>query len=298
MKLSLIVLTNFYPAAQQAVRYADALASTLGSRLVLLHVDRGFHMDPYLFPGEAWRRQALEEQEETGTQLERLAGQLRAPATVAQAPDLEADVLRDLAQRHHPALFVLGQAAPGTAAPEDLNATALQMLRTTQLPVLLVPAGTTAPALPRRVMVAVDSEEFRLTDAAACVSCLLANRDLEPTVVHVSAVEDDQLCTNALRAAQRSGLLAGMPKADLRGYESEHPAEGILAAIRDTQADLVVLPARRRSYLNQLFHRSVTAQVVRQSPVPVLLVPALEPAAPREHAHPHEADDQLSWPRN
>ncbi|QKG55273.1 universal stress protein [Hymenobacter sp. BRD128] len=41
----------------------------------------------------------------------------------------------------------------------------------------------------------------------------------------------------------------------------------------DTQADLVVVLARQRSYWGGLFHRSVTGQLLTHSPVPVLVLP-------------------------
>jgi nucleotide-binding universal stress UspA family protein len=52
------------------------------------------------------------------------------------------------------------------------------------------------------------------------------------------------------------------------------PAPGVLQAVADTQADLLVLIARPRSFWSGLFHRSVTAAVLRRSTVPVLLLPA------------------------
>jgi hypothetical protein len=53
MRFSLIVLANFYPAAQHAIQYADALASAQGGRIVLLHVNRASLYDPYVFAGKS-----------------------------------------------------------------------------------------------------------------------------------------------------------------------------------------------------------------------------------------------------
>ena len=66
----------------------------------------------------------------------------------------------------------------------------------------------------------------------------------------------------------------------LRGYEHDNYAEGVLLAVEDTQADLVVVLARQRSYLGELFHRSVTAQLLERCPVPVLVLPVAAEAAP------------------
>jgi hypothetical protein len=93
---------------------------------------------------------------------------------------------------------------------------------------------------------------------------------------------------------QHSGLIQGLPEPALRGYQAEQPAEGVLAAIRDTNADMVVVLARSRSYLGELFHHSVTAEVLRRSPVPVLAVPAAEPTAGQRRQAHHAADNMLA----
>ena len=55
---------------------------------------------------------------------------------------------------------------------------------------------------------------------------------------------------------------------------ADRPADGILHAAQADKTDLVVMLARPRSFWGQLFHRSVTAEVLLHSPVPVLVLPA------------------------
>ena len=52
----------------------------------------------------------------------------------------------------------------------------------------------------------------------------------------------------------------------------------MLAAVQDTKADVVMVLARQRSYVGQLFQRSVTARLLAHCPAPVL-VPVLPIAA-------------------
>ena len=54
----------------------------------------------------------------------------------------------------------------------------------------------------------------------------------------------------------------------------------MLRAVAEAEADLLILIARPRSFLGRLFHRSVTARVLRACPVPVLLLPADGPDQP------------------
>ena len=52
MTPSLLILTDFFRAANGALDYATHLAGPLGARLVLLHVRRDSVLDPEMFTGE------------------------------------------------------------------------------------------------------------------------------------------------------------------------------------------------------------------------------------------------------
>ena len=292
--LSFIVLTSFYPEAQRAVCYADALAGGVGGRLLLLHANRISFVDPYIFAGESWRRQELADEPGIKAMLAQMAEQLHTPATVELLTDLLPAAARALTRQHNPALFVVGRPTAEAAAPDQVSLMLLELLRAVQLPLLLVPQRTGAATPPRRVLIAADSEVFALPRAADGVKQLLHQLVPHVAIVHVSGIEDDENCARARHAVELSGLTTGLPSVEPRGYQYDRPADGILAALDDTGADLVLLLARQRSYLGELFHHSVTAEVLRRSPVPVLAVPATEPvAAHRRQAH-HAADNMLA----
>ncbi|SHJ81583.1 Nucleotide-binding universal stress protein, UspA family [Hymenobacter daecheongensis DSM 21074] len=274
MSLTLIAFAGFYSAARQAVRYADALAQALRANLVLLHVNRASLFDPYELVGEAYREEELTRQTDTAATLYEQAAALRTPATVELATDLLPVVAQDLAARYRPALFVLGQPHHEHAAAASVAQACAELLRAGHYPLLLVPATATAAPPPRRVLIAADREAFALAPTAHPLHQLLAGLGATVVVAHVSSgVQDDAGCAAALRAVQASGLLADLPTPELRGYEHDDYADGLLAAVQDTGADLVLVMARERSYLGELFHRSVTARLLAHCPVPVLVVP-------------------------
>lgn len=75
----------------------------------------------------------------------------------------------------------------------------------------------------------------------------------------------------AERQADEVMAAAQLPKADAMG-EVGDPAEAILRAAQECGADVVVVGSHDRNWLGRLFTRSVTNEVVRESPVPVLVV--------------------------
>jgi nucleotide-binding universal stress UspA family protein len=272
MPLTFVVLAGFYPAARRAIQYADALAQTLRGQLVLLHVNRASLYDPYALLDENLREEELSRQSDTAAALYRQAGELATPATVEVATDLLPEVAQDLATRYGPAVFVLGHAGAAT-----LVAACAELLRAGQYPMLVVPVTAAAVGVPQRLLIAADQEPFALAATARPLLQLVSTLGTSITVAHVSKdVEDDAGCAAALRAVQLSGLVAGLPTPGLRGYEAGSYAEGLIMAVQDTAAELVLVLARQRSYVGDLFHRSVTAQLMADCPVPLLVLPTTE----------------------
>ncbi|SFP94598.1 universal stress protein [Hymenobacter arizonensis] len=277
MAISLIVFAGFYPPARRAVQYADLLAQAVGGRLVLLHVNRASLFDPNDLVAQGYHQQELARQTDTAAILYQQAEGLLTTATVEVATDLLPAVAQDLAYRYQPALFVLSQADEDRPAA-DLLTSCVEILRAGNFPLLVVSPAAPVEYLPRRILIAADRESFALGPEAEALRPLLARPGVEVIVAHVSSgVEDDEGCALALRAVQASGLVQGLPVPELRGYQHAHYAQGILAAALDTRADLVVVLARQRSYLGDLFHRSVTAQLLESCPVPVLVLPTAAP---------------------
>ena len=280
MSLSLIVFGGFYEPARHAVHYADTLAQALGARLVLLHVNRASQFDPYALMGESYRQQELARQADATAALYRLVASLSTPTAVEIATDLLPAVAQQLAARYAPALFVLGVPEADHPAAATLAPACVELLRAGHFPLLLVPPGGATARVPHRFLIAADREPFALAPAAQPLRHLLDQLATDVVVAHVtSGVEDDAGCGLAQRAVLDSGLAGGLVP-ELRGYEHDDYVEGLLAAVADTRADLVLLVARQRSYLGELFHRSVTARLLKRCPVPVLLLPAAAEAPP------------------
>ncbi len=279
MALSLIVFAGFYPPARRAIEYADILAQALNGGLVLLHVNRASLFNSSdLVAQEGYHQQELARQTDTAAILYQQAEGLQTTATVEVVTDLLPAVAQDLARRYQPALFVLSQADEDRPAAADLLTSCVEILRAGSYPLLVVSTTVPAEHPPRRILIAADREPFTLTSEAAALRPLLALPGAEVVVAHISiGVEDDEGCALALRAVQASGLVEGLPTPELRGYQHEQYAEGVLAAALDTRADLVVVLARQRSYLGDLFHRSVTAQLLEKCPVPVLVLSTAAP---------------------
>jgi nucleotide-binding universal stress UspA family protein len=77
-----------------------------------------------------------------------------------------------------------------------------------------------------------------------------------------------------LDSVVRTGLTVDLPPVETHIIKHDSAVEGILRAAKPEMYDLLVLIARQRSFMSSLFHRSVTAQVLLRSELPVLVLPA------------------------
>ena len=274
MTPSLLILTDFFRAANRALDYATNLARPLGARLVLLHVRRDSVLDPEMFTGKLSNLDS----EAMNMALSSIANDLPVPVVVEVGHGRVDFAVADAVSRHHPSLVVLGHPDTEGTPDELVSTTALDLLRTAPYPMLVVPHNVQSTHPPRRVLLAVDGEAFSLGRHAGAARQLLDVLKAEVTVLHVEEHAGPTAATaGALATVEATGLTMGLPQ-PIRTLSvvAPAPAEAILQAAKPADFDLVVLIARPRSFLGELFHHSVTAQVLLHSAVPVMVLPAAE----------------------
>lgn len=273
MAAPFLVLTDFTPAADQALRYAAALAAPIQAPLLLLHIRRETLLDPDAFNGSI---RHLSEGEVAAALLARTQP-LGVPVTVESAVDGVEAAVADAVRRHAPSLVVLGKPDTETTPDELVSSTSLKLLRATRTPLLVVPVGSQAQVPPHAITVAADNSPISLKTQSEGIRKLLVYLKPRLTVAHVAEPENSDTCTGALDAVTASGMLAGIEtRIHTHGVRHRRVWEGVLQAAQETRAELLVLIVRRRSFLGQLFSRSVTSDVILHGHLPVLLLPALD----------------------
>ncbi|NVO85738.1 universal stress protein [Hymenobacter terrestris] len=274
-----VVFVDLSAGAARAAHYAALLGAPRQVRLELVNVcqapmlssELAFVPMPYVARLQADADAALQE----------LAEDLPVAAGASVLMPPLTDAVQQAITRFHPLLLAMGLSAEPGLLDQLLNNQALPVLRATHRPLLLVPEAGPPPAMPRRVLVAVDGEHFAFGEAALALAPLLASWQADFSVVHVRPALDGEAEPAGQYMRVGEPLRQLMPSATApQLYDADDPAATILRAHAELQADLLILIARPRSFLGRLFHRSVTAQVLRGSSVPVLLLPAHGPGVP------------------
>ncbi len=271
MASPLVVLTDFYAVANPALTYAAELAGPLEAEIVLLHA----RYDALLAPLDALPYAPVSSQT-TDQALQRLAEEQPVHTLVEVSERELPEAVRAAVLRHHPLVLVLGRPGGADTPVEVMTSTAQTLLSTMPYPLLLVPApagGETPP--PRRLLLAVDGQPFELHPYQDVLRQLLGVAGGTLSVVRVADSSHPRLGVEAiLRSVAPNNLTDELTPELLAEVAYPSVVGGILAEAERQQADLLVVVARRHSLLGRLFHRSITAQLLEQSPLPVLVLPA------------------------
>lgn len=294
----ILVPTNFSSRADAAFALGLHLARRLGAEVVLFHVLTPLETDVwsplYYIPEEKVLRDDLDaiitrllddvmaRHDTDGVPVTRriTRGNLAAPAIVAGAADVEAD------------LVVMGTHGRRGLRRALLGSVADEVVRTADCPVLLAREGATAPhpEAIERILLPVDMSDdgwaaLPLADALAR-ACgaqmdLLHVVDVFPTsglyglyyapaaeiMPHVAAQArtDMQPCLDALAAA---GTVAAAH------VEIGPPGDGIVHFAGAHPVDLIVMASHGHTGLTRFMLGGVAEKVTHAAPCPVLVVPA------------------------
>lgn len=270
-----LVPLDFSDQADRALPVACTVAEQLGARLGAVVVT-----DPGLDPGPDDREARLRARR-AGCDLDR---------TVLRTDD---DVAAGLlaAAPSSATLLCLATRARGAAAGLVLRSVGEEVICRSAGPVLAVgPAVPPGPAAPlQRIVGCVDGEEDRLTERlldtmaewAAALRC-------ESHLVRVAAPRT--LANRALDARERLDdvarrLWARGELATSALVADDDVSAGIVRALARRPGTLCVMASHGRSGLQRLTLGSVTLEVLRRAPVPVLVVPARAAATPPSPSH-------------
>jgi nucleotide-binding universal stress UspA family protein len=288
----IVVAVDGSDTAQEALRWAVALAEALGAEVVAVHAVgllEALH-DPGM-PEHAWRA-GLRDVVET-TWCAPLA-KARCPHRVELRDGHPVDVVLGAADDEHAVLLAMGSRGVGANPAMALGSTSLRVLQAARVPVLVVPdpregASPAGRVALRHILVGLDRSEpsFAALELASDVADLLGGSlsvlevidhvppfPLGPSTAVTGKGEE--------RALERVVAFLESEVRDIRtggvGVQviarSGDPAATLLEIADDVDADLVVVGTRGRGGPAELLLGSVARTVADRARRPTLVVPA------------------------
>jgi len=92
-------------------------------------------------------------------------------------------------------------------------------------------------------------------------------------IAHMSVTERDEMLASSKAVATRAAEEAGLPDAETVGLYGD-PAEAVIDEAVRCGASVIVITAHHRGWLDSMLHHSVSRDLEKESPVPLLVVPA------------------------
>jgi nucleotide-binding universal stress UspA family protein len=296
---SILVPLDGQALAEQALPIACAAARRSGATLHLVTVQPP--LPPLVLASDA-AGVAQQVQEETARAMrayvEQAAGNVRASdlgvtATLLEGPPAErlAAYVRD----HLIELLVMTSHGRGGFSRMWLGSVADRLLRTIEVPLLLLRPHDGAPATAyRRILVAVgERAELEVVEPALTLGALLGTTSYVlahvveplPPVMSPMPMHQPNIWPQWIEARHRAAVAFLEPLAqrlcargvstDTRVVVGGPPAAELLDLARTSGADLIAMGTHGRRGLERLVLGSVADKVVRGSDVPVLVTPLL-----------------------
>jgi nucleotide-binding universal stress UspA family protein len=253
MSASIVVLTSPHVSASLATDYAIQLGNTLGASVRLLPTG----------PLPDW----------TGPPEHVLAPRQLPTGAAALAQYPPQSTLAATAAIRQALVVVVPRPSP-TGLSAWLTNNVLALLQANSPPVLVLPPQAAGRVPPLRIALAADGDAFELTHRHSMMQALLFTLPIHLHVVHVPGPNEPFSGFDALQTFSTCGLAPRTVFAELSEVPASSPAAGILLGVQQAHADLLVLIVRRRSLWQPHFAQGVTASLLWQSPVPVLLLAA------------------------
>ena len=250
---------------RHAANVAAHFARRLGAELVLVHV-----VVPQTSPRD-WRTvMARDVTEAVTSDLAQISDERRKVWVTSGIP---AEELVRIGREIVCDLIIVGHSRRRPFAGALVDATHGRLLRTTEVPVMVVPPGAD-PSFDGPVMLACDVSTEPLP-VAATAGRLAAALGAPLTVVNVKPRRTSGWRTyDVMRRHRDAAMVAGGRRLSI-DYHERHgrPGEELAAAAAELDATAAVVAPREGSLRRRLFRRSVTKELTRRSHRPVVVVP-------------------------
>ena len=273
----ILCLVDLSPASRLVLCWARLFAQSFASRIEVLHA---FEPPQFVIEGQDQAQLEL-----TKTELHGAVGRLAQEVLGNQVPyhivveeGHPVQVVMTRLALHLPDLIVMGSHGHDGMARVLLGSVAENVVLVARCPVLIVKGTEPADTRLKLIMCPVDFGESAAESLqVAAVLAAIMRSKLEI----VAAVGEAEIA-----GAAKERLYAWVPEGIRRMCDVSEiafcgdAAEGIIERLRAGQADLVVLGAEHRRFLEFTTLGRTTERVMRFGPGTVLLVPRQQPTVP------------------
>jgi len=164
---------------------------------------------------------------------------------------------------------VMGTQGAGGITEKWLGTNASSAAKNTEVPLWVIPAGKDF-RMPRKILCATDLKMFRDEEPLEYVRQLANKFHSEVKFLHVR--QDDSEKPEEKACKEWADERFPVRKPEFVFVHDDDIEDGIEDAVEDEKPDLLVVVRREYGFFKNLFHSSVTRQVVNSADLPILVL--------------------------
>jgi nucleotide-binding universal stress UspA family protein len=268
---TILVTTDFSPAAGNAVNYAADMALSINAKLLLLNVVQtpiGYSDLPIVISLEDMMRSSEKDILDLKAEVKlRTNDKIIIETEIGMGGFFEE--LKNVCERIKPYAVVMG--SQGKTAAEHLmfGAHTVHTVKHLTWPVITVPPGVTFTAI-KKIGLASDLTKVVETTPMDEIKMLVQDFNAELHILNTGKTEvfDADIVFE-------SGLMQEMTMAlnpKFHFISNENTDEGIMDFAEKNQIDLLIVLPHRHNLLGRIFHKSHSKNIVLHSHVPVMSI--------------------------
>jgi nucleotide-binding universal stress UspA family protein len=266
---TILVATDFSPAATNAANYAAEMALTINADILLLHVYQipvGYLEVPIAVNLEDMQIGAEKQINDLKEQLsQKTNNKLHIAAEVRMGSFFSE--LKNVCESITPYTVVMG--SQGTTATEHLffGSNTVYAMKHLAWPVITVPSGLIFSSI-KKIGIACDFEKVVDTIPVDEIKMLIHDFKAELHILNTGSKKEFKP-----EVVFESGLvqeMLGALKPNYHFITNENTALGIIDFAENNHIDLLIVFPKRHSLLDKIMHKSHTKQLVLHSYVPVM----------------------------
>jgi nucleotide-binding universal stress UspA family protein len=277
---TILVPTDFSPNSDKALEYATEIARRAGSTIILLHITEATHasLNEYVILEGDYDREIIAN---ANKKLEIMASAAREVAGVQVKYEIYngfvPDAIKEASAKNHVELVVMGTVGDSGVREKLFGSMTAAVIGKSTVPVLAIPLLAEAEP-PANILLAVHdfTEHHEMADAAFGLA------ELFRIPVYVTVFTDERLADAADYMQNRRSIeqFAVSMQDRYPGIEIQSTPiygtnfeEAIKTYIAANPTGILVMLTHKRTFLESLFHRSMTKKMSYHTNIPLLSIP-------------------------
>jgi nucleotide-binding universal stress UspA family protein len=269
----LLVPYDFSESARTALDYAFGLNSLFASEIILLSVNSYPVMSPEaglaLFTN-------IDSKEETLQELQKIVAasapkQTQSIRCFCEEGDVS-DHVNKLSEKENIDLIIMGINGHGNGFLTHLaGSSSITVAKESRFPLLIVPQGYLFEKPMRIGFACTDIERTVRSEVMGKVEKFAANLHADLNLLHFVGKTETPVRSETAAKSVHDEMLNTSPRHTYIVTDKD-PAKGILDVLNNGLFDLIVIEPRKHNFFENLFHHGLTAEIVMNTPVPVLCI--------------------------